>query len=162
MFMGWVPFFTNFSPAIRPLPEAQPTRPSSYLWKPSRGSRVCGIQKSIAIFHDLPEMSRERSRAPLLSALALAEDLERWLKHEPIIARHTGIIAPGRKWMRRNPTSALLAAVTRSLAAAVAVSFGKAIYSASGMTAGIAVLPFENLSDDKETPRLSMASRTTF
>ena len=44
------------------------------------------------------------------SALALAEDLERWLKHEPIQARHTGIIARGRKWVRRNPTSALLAA----------------------------------------------------
>ena len=27
------------------------------------------------------------------SALALAEDLERWLKHEPIQARHTGIFA---------------------------------------------------------------------
>ena len=25
------------------------------------------------------------------SALALAEDLERWLKHEPIQARHTGV-----------------------------------------------------------------------
>ena len=44
------------------------------------------------------------------SALALAEDLERWLKHEPIQARHTGVFARGRKWVRRNPTSALLAA----------------------------------------------------
>ena len=44
------------------------------------------------------------------SALALAEDLERWLKHEPIQARHTGIFARGRKWVQRNPTSALLAA----------------------------------------------------
>ena len=26
------------------------------------------------------------------SALALAEDLEHWLKHEPISARHTGIL----------------------------------------------------------------------
>ena len=30
------------------------------------------------------------------SALALAEDLERWLKHEPIQARHTGIFARGK------------------------------------------------------------------
>src|SRR5213076_3492400 len=31
------------------------------------------------------------------SALALAEDLERWLKHEPILARHTGIIGRSSK-----------------------------------------------------------------
>src|SRR5438552_4284267 len=30
------------------------------------------------------------------SALALAEDLERWLKHEPILARHTGVITRGK------------------------------------------------------------------
>jgi eukaryotic-like serine/threonine-protein kinase len=30
------------------------------------------------------------------SALALAEDLERWLKHEPILARRTGILSRGR------------------------------------------------------------------
>src|SRR5437867_949796 len=42
------------------------------------------------------------------SALALAEDLERWLKHEPILARRTGIFARGRKWIRRNPTMAAL------------------------------------------------------
>src|SRR6478672_6201953 len=40
------------------------------------------------------------------SALALAEDLERWLKHEPIRARRAGIFARGRKWLRRNPTAA--------------------------------------------------------
>ena len=52
------------------------------------------------------------------SALALAEDLERWLKHEPIQARHAGIITRGKKWVRRNPTSALLAASLVALAAA--------------------------------------------
>ena len=31
------------------------------------------------------------------SALALAEDLERWLKHEPILARHTGILCAWQK-----------------------------------------------------------------
>src|SRR6266480_8040531 len=44
------------------------------------------------------------------SALGLAEDLERWLKHEPILARHAGIFTRGKKWVRRNPTSGLLAA----------------------------------------------------
>src|ERR1700675_4205240 len=53
------------------------------------------------------------------SALALAEDLERWLKHEPILARHTGIIGRSRKWVRRNPSSALLAASVVALVAVV-------------------------------------------
>src|SRR5438552_2664585 len=52
------------------------------------------------------------------SALALAEDLERCLKHEPIRARHTGVFARGKKWVQRNPTSALLAASLIGLAAA--------------------------------------------
>jgi eukaryotic-like serine/threonine-protein kinase len=38
------------------------------------------------------------------SALALAEDLERWLKHEPIQARRTGLFTRTRKWLQRNPT----------------------------------------------------------
>src|SRR5204862_5634560 len=50
------------------------------------------------------------------SALALAEDLERWLKHEPIAARHVGPLVRGRKWMRRNPSIAVLAAVCLALA----------------------------------------------
>ena len=53
------------------------------------------------------------------SALALAEDLERWLEHEPIRARRTGIFIRGRKWVRRNPTSALLVASLVALAAAI-------------------------------------------
>ena len=44
------------------------------------------------------------------SALALAEDLERWLKHEPIRARRTGVFTRGKKWVRRNPSIALMAA----------------------------------------------------
>src|SRR3989442_10419472 len=52
------------------------------------------------------------------SALALAEDLECWLKHEPIQARRTGLFARGKKWVQRNPSSALLAASLVALAAA--------------------------------------------
>jgi serine/threonine-protein kinase len=84
------------------------------------------------------------------SALALAEDLERWLKHEPILARRTGILARGKKWVRRNPTSALLAACLVALAAAAGWIIWESGFLQHPLTTGIAVLPFENLSDDKE------------
>jgi serine/threonine protein kinase len=82
------------------------------------------------------------------SALALAEDLECWLKHEPIRARRTGIFTRGRKWVRRNPTSAVLMV---ALAAAIGAMIWKSEFVHHPPTTGIAVLPFENLSDDKET-----------
>jgi serine/threonine protein kinase/tetratricopeptide (TPR) repeat protein len=84
------------------------------------------------------------------SALALAEDLERWLKHEPIRARHTGIFARGKKWMQRNPTTALLAASLLALAAAVGWNIWNSELLHRPLTTGIAVLPFENLSEQKE------------
>src|SRR5437773_1259724 len=83
------------------------------------------------------------------SALALAEDLERWLKHEPIQARHAGVFTRGRKWVQRNPTSALLAAALVAFAAAVGWNIWKSELIRHPVTNGIAVLPFENLSDDK-------------
>src|SRR5881392_1607250 len=83
------------------------------------------------------------------SALALAEDLERWLKHEPIRARHTGVFARGRKWLQRNPTSALLAASLIALAAAAGWIVWKSEFIRQPVTTGIAVLPFENLNDQK-------------
>src|SRR5213075_2453087 len=85
------------------------------------------------------------------SALALAEDLERWLKHEPILARHTGIIGRSRKWVWRNPSSALLAACLVALAAASGWIVWKSELIRHPVTTGIAVLPFENLSDQKES-----------
>src|SRR6476646_6769759 len=84
------------------------------------------------------------------SALALAEDLERWLKHEPIQARHTGVFARGRKWVQRNPTSALLAASLFALAAAAGWIVWKSEFIRQPPTTGVAVLPFENLSEQKE------------
>jgi len=81
------------------------------------------------------------------SALALAEDLDRWLKHEPILARRTGPVARARKWVRRNPTSALLAASLIALAAAAGWIIWKSEFIRQPVATGIAVLPFENLSE---------------
>src|SRR5438093_792872 len=84
------------------------------------------------------------------SALTLAEDLDRWLKHEPILARRTGIFARGKKWVRRNPTGALLAGSLVALATAAGWIVWKSEFIRHPLTTGIAVLPFENLSDEKE------------
>jgi len=84
------------------------------------------------------------------SALALTEDLERWLKHEPIVARRTGLITRSGKWVRRNPTSALLAASVVALVAVVGWNVWKSELIRRPVTNGIAVLPFENLSEQKE------------
>src|SRR3989454_2446632 len=84
------------------------------------------------------------------SALALGEDLERWLKHEPIQARRAGVFTRGRKWVRRNPTSALLAASLVALAAASGWIVWKSELIRGPVATGIAVLPFENLNEQKE------------
>src|SRR5436190_278615 len=83
------------------------------------------------------------------SALALAEDLERWLKHEPILAHRTGIFTRGGKWVRRNPTIALLILSLAALAAAISWNVWKSEFVPSPAATGIAVLPFENRSEDK-------------
>ena len=57
------------------------------------------------------------------SAGALAEDLEHWLRHEPIRARRVGVFTRGRKWVRRNPTTTALVASLVALGAAVGVMF---------------------------------------
>ena len=84
------------------------------------------------------------------SALALAEDLERWLKHEPIQARRTGIFIRGQKWVRRNPSIAVMAAMVLALAVPLGVIVWKSEFSRSPLATGIAVLPFENLSEQRE------------
>ncbi len=84
------------------------------------------------------------------SALALAEDLERWLRREPIEARHAGVLTRGQKWVRRKPAIAGVIALSLTLAAAIGVIFWKSDLVQHPSTTGIAVLPFENLSNDRE------------
>jgi TolB-like protein/Tfp pilus assembly protein PilF/predicted Ser/Thr protein kinase len=83
-------------------------------------------------------------------ALALAEDLERWLKHEPIQARRIGVVARAKKWLQRNPTVVAVVALSLALTAAIGLIIWKGDLLRHPAAAGIAVLPFENLSNDKE------------
>jgi serine/threonine protein kinase/tetratricopeptide (TPR) repeat protein len=83
------------------------------------------------------------------SALELAEDLERWLWHEPIRAKRSGFFTHARKWVQRNPMTAALIALSVLLAAGLGITTWEH-ESVRRIPAGIAVLPFENLSDDKE------------
>src|SRR6476646_4254957 len=81
------------------------------------------------------------------SASALAEDLEHWLKHEPIRARPSGFFTHARKWVRRNPSTAALVTLLIALAIGLSVTVWKhkpAVF----IPKSIAVLPFENLSED--------------
>jgi serine/threonine protein kinase/Tfp pilus assembly protein PilF len=82
------------------------------------------------------------------SAAALADDVERWLRHEPIQARRTGMFTRGRKWLQRNPTTALVAALLAGLIAAVGVIVSKSDLFRPIPISGVAVLPFQNLSGD--------------
>src|SRR5215475_11464298 len=86
------------------------------------------------------------------SAGALADDLEHWLRHEPIRARRTGIFIRGGKWVRRNPTSTVLVASLIGLSTAIGVMLLKndAPQPRPSLPAGIAVLPLQNLSEEKE------------
>jgi serine/threonine-protein kinase len=87
------------------------------------------------------------------SSLALAEDLEHWLKHEPIQARHTGIFTRGRKWVRRNPKLVVAGIAGLLVGAAVIWLFRGELFRASQFNPpakSIAVLPFLDLSQSKD------------
>src|SRR5213592_3595990 len=84
------------------------------------------------------------------SALALAEDLEHLLKHEPIRAKRSGFLRHVGKWVRRKPAIATLIAALVALAAAIGWNVWKSELISRPETKGIAVLPFENLSPDPD------------
>jgi tetratricopeptide (TPR) repeat protein/predicted Ser/Thr protein kinase len=77
------------------------------------------------------------------SALALAEDLERWLRHEPIRARHTGVFTRGRKWLRRNRTTAAFITV-------VAVGLAGALWEVSRIQEEGALVRRAKLSEQEQ------------
>ena len=83
------------------------------------------------------------------SALALAEDLDHWLKHEPIQAKPSGFFTHSRKWVRRNPSTAVLVTVL----VAVAIGSGVMVWNRKSVPLipkSVAVLPFSNLSKEEQ------------
>jgi len=85
------------------------------------------------------------------SATALANDLDRFCTGRSIQARPAGIFVRGKKWVQRNPASALLAGSLVALAAAVGWNIWKSELISRPITKGIAVLPFANLSQDPDS-----------
>ena len=146
-FIGGTPFET-----VRLLLETEPRQPRLLNPKVDRDlSTIC-----------LKCLEKDPKRR-YSSALALAEDLEHWLRHEPIRARRTGVLARGRKWIRRNPAAAALVVMSVLLASAVGVIVWKVGAVGRQPSTGIAVLPFENLSNDrKRTPTLPKECRMKF
>ncbi len=96
------------------------------------------------------------------SALELAEDLERWLKNEPIRARPTGLLTRGRKWMRRNPTTAVLVASLAALAAVVGAMIWKSDLVHRQITTELQCFHLKTEAKTKPTPIWSTASRMRF
>jgi serine/threonine protein kinase/tetratricopeptide (TPR) repeat protein len=84
------------------------------------------------------------------SALALAQDLERWLRHEPIRARPISPVGRAKKWLQRNPTAVGIGILSFALIAALGAIVWNSGLFRQPPKAGIAVLPFENLSNDRE------------
>ena len=89
------------------------------------------------------------------SALGLAEDLEHWLRHEPTQARRAGILIRGNKWIRRKPLAAALIVSLVALAAVISWNIWKSQFAGHPPITGIAVLPFENLSNDNNDASLA-------
>jgi WD40 repeat protein/tRNA A-37 threonylcarbamoyl transferase component Bud32 len=72
-------------------------------------------------------LEKERRRR-YTSALALAEDLERFLRDEPIQARPVGLAEKGWRWCRRNPSGAAAVSLVIALLAVVGVGSPIALF----------------------------------
>jgi serine/threonine protein kinase/Tfp pilus assembly protein PilF len=92
-------------------------------------------------------------KARYQNAAALAQDLERWLEGRPIIARPIGNPTKVWRWSRRNPLLTAAAVICFSLGTAVIWLLTNRATSQLPQPPpdkSIAVLPFQNLSNDQE------------
>jgi serine/threonine protein kinase len=77
------------------------------------------------------------------SALALAKDLEHWLRHEPIRARHSSVFTRSKKWVRRNPTTAAFITV-------VVIVFAGVLWESSRVQQERALVRHAKLSEEEK------------
>jgi serine/threonine protein kinase/tetratricopeptide (TPR) repeat protein len=84
------------------------------------------------------------------SAGALAEDIERWLDGRSIIARPVSFPVRLWRWSKRNRMTAAMTALSLALGTVVGGLVWKDQFASPPPTTGIAVLPFESLSGDKD------------
>jgi serine/threonine protein kinase/Flp pilus assembly protein TadD len=124
---------------IRLLLDTEPRQPR--LWNPK-------IDRDLSIIC-LKCLEKDPKRR-YSSALALAEDLEHWLRHEPIQAKRSGSFTRARKWVQRKPAIAALITSLVALAAAMGWNVWKSELISRPATKGIAVLPFENLTHEPD------------
>jgi TolB-like protein/predicted Zn-dependent protease len=80
----------------------------------------------------------------------LAEDLERWLEGRSIIARPVSLPVRLWRWSKRNRMTATMTALSVALATVVGTLIWKGEFASAPPTTGIAVLPFESLSGDRD------------
>jgi TolB-like protein/Tfp pilus assembly protein PilF len=83
-------------------------------------------------------------------AAAVADDLDRFCAGHTIQARRAGLFARAGKWTQRNPTTAVLIASLVALTGAAGWIAWKSEFFRPLPATGIAVLPFDNLSGQKE------------
>ena len=94
------------------------------------------------------------------AAGALAQDVERWLRHEPIHARRTGAFTRSRKWIRRNPVLAVSVPTIAALVAAIiAIFWQNASRDVTPLhqipAKSVAVLPFVSVGADEANAMLA-------
>jgi serine/threonine protein kinase/tetratricopeptide (TPR) repeat protein len=85
------------------------------------------------------------------SAGDLAEDLERWLANRPITARPVSASVRTLRWSRRNPVPTGMAVLLLALGSAVGIMTWQSGLLHRPANIALAVLPFENLSQTKES-----------